>query len=135
MLCLFVCMRRWRPSPKYWQDVVRWPLANAQLITALFGVLFQGDTPTLDEHGRFVDDDDLHFGASALKKNLELVMKSECGNDFANAWQSRRLVELFGGNQSDAKEAFLHVDPSYPRAEFLTVINYSSNILQMPCHG
>ena len=109
---LEICVRR----IKWYQDIARWPVANAQLITSIYGA-FPGVPPTLNEHGMLMSDGHINFAARNIKNDLDLICKSECGHEFACTWFGR-YEELFGGVENHTRQAFLDIDPSYLRAQF-----------------
>lgn len=63
---------------KWFQDIARWPLANAQLLTSIFGH-FPSSAPTLNQEYRVQPES--NFAATNLVNDLSLLCKSECGHE------------------------------------------------------
>jgi hypothetical protein len=119
---------------KWYQDIARWPLANAQVLTALFGH-FPGSEPTLNEEKKVTAT--ANFAARNIVSDLSLLCKSECGYEFASVW-TENIASLFDGTDNHIKQAFLNVDPSYLRSQFFdektkhVIIDHLGNFIPAP---
>ena len=103
---------------KWWQSVAKHPEANQQLLTAIFSVISDEDTPSISHDGLFSIVEGVNFAARRIWEDLSLLLSSEECREFCLAWNPRRVDTLFGTGENHAKDAFLAIDPCFLRAAF-----------------